>query len=68
MGGHTQDFWGLSSWLISPLEEMALRAHVPSLELSSALEVIFPIGGTSPAPQGPLSNSMFGPTNGIPHF
>lgn len=25
-GGHAQDIWGLSSWLLSPVEGMALEA------------------------------------------
>lgn len=55
---HSEHTWGLSSWLLYPPEDMALKALVPSLELSSVLALIFPIGRTPPAPHGPLSASM----------
>lgn len=54
---HSEHTWGLNSWLLYPLENMALKALVPSLELSSVL-ALNPIGRTPPAPHGPLSVSM----------
>lgn len=48
-----QNIWGLSSWLLYPFE--------PSLQLSSVLDPVFPIGGTPPAPHWPLSTSMSRP-------
>ena len=68
LGGHPQDTWGLSSWLLFALEEIDLQACVPSLKESPVLEVLFPQEALSLLHLGPCHRASSGLISGMPCF